>query len=476
MNFFNIIGKVLFLSGVAVFAAGCSSSPPVQDFASTASPSGEIDRLAADLKTASDNQVDALSPKNFKNAQDSLRDAKASLDAQKDPQRTLHLVAEGRAYLDRSNKVAKVSHANLEEVISARGRAVAAGAAKLNAKDLAQADESLSEATADLANNDIAGATKIGGPLQLTYLDIELRSIKETNLGPARSTIALAKKQGAAKFAPQSLAIAEKSVADADAYINGNPHDTAQITARANTARQNADHLLKITRSSQADKKTSPEQLALQMESEQNKTLATQQNLGEKEDQLAKEQGANQALAVENSQNQNDAALAAGAAAALASQNAKLQSEQDFNRKYEEARAQFTKSEAEVYKQGNTLVIRLRGLEFPTAKSVLKGADFALLAKVETAIKSMHSNSVVVEGHTDSTGGKALNERLSTDRANAVKEYLAANTDGAPVKIEAVGYGDEKPLASNKTSSGRAQNRRVDVFIHPDMANATATN
>ncbi|MBP9674839.1 MAG: OmpA family protein, partial [Bacteriovoracaceae bacterium] len=64
--------------------------------------------------------------------------------------------------------------------------------------------------------------------------------------------------------------------------------------------------------------------------------------------------------------------------------------------------------------------------------------------------------------------GKVLNKRLSSDRAQAVKEYLISNNDGQPMNIKAMGYDYQKPLASNKTISGRAQNRRVDVLITAD--------
>lgn len=97
-------------------------------------------------------------------------------------------------------------------------------------------------------------------------------------------------------------------------------------------------------------------------------------------------------------------------------------------------------------------MIRLRGLKFPVAQAVLKGSNFPLLAKVQKVIKDFGKSTVVVEGHTDSVGGKIINEKLST-----------AGSD--PVTITAVGYDYQKPLATNKTSVGRAQNRRVDILI-----------
>ena len=69
---------------------------------------------------------------------------------------------------------------------------------------------------------------------------------------------------------------------------------------------------------------------------------------------------------------------------------------------------------------------------------------------------------VVVEGHTDSIGSDAYNMKLSQRRANAVRDYMVKNgVSGSRIKTEA--YGKTRPIASNKTAEGRAQNRRVDI-------------
>jgi len=84
---------------------------------------------------------------------------------------------------------------------------------------------------------------------------------------------------------------------------------------------------------------------------------------------------------------------------------------------------------------------------------------------VEHAIVIMREQPtlvVVVEGHTDSIGSDAYNMKLSQRRANAVRDYMVKNgVSGSRIKTEA--YGKTRPIASNKTAEGRAQNRRVDI-------------
>jgi peptidoglycan-associated lipoprotein len=72
---------------------------------------------------------------------------------------------------------------------------------------------------------------------------------------------------------------------------------------------------------------------------------------------------------------------------------------------------------------------------------------------------------VEIEGHTDSTGDKAMNERLGLARAEAVKRYLYEKHQVPLHKINVISYGEEKPVAPNNTRAGRAQNRRVVIKV-----------
>lgn len=89
--------------------------------------------------------------------------------------------------------------------------------------------------------------------------------------------------------------------------------------------------------------------------------------------------------------------------------------------------------------------------------------DMAKMAAEAKSLKTL--NLVLVEGHTDNIGTAAYNQQLSIKRAMAVRTALIAN--GVPANlIEAKGYGFDKPVASNKSKDGRAQNRRVEITIN----------
>lgn len=447
MNFL----KVLLTLTLILSISSCSNTPVVQDFSTTSSATEEYGKFESDLKTASEKQVNVLSPKNFSHAEEYLKDAQKSLNNQKDAKDTLQLVAKGRAYLNRANQFAQVSRSNLGEVINARQQAIAAGASQIYASEFKKIDADLQDVTSDIENNKLKSSVVEKSPLQLAYLDIELRAIKHTNLTKPRNVVDQANKEGAKEFAPRSLAIAEKSIQEFDAYITANRHETAGIARKNAETQKAADHLLKITRSSKSGDKTTSEDMALKMESEQNKVANQQTQLEANKDQLASKDSR-----IAEGRNANQVLLA---------KNTNLESDQAFNEQFEQARAEFSESEAEVYKQGNSLMIRLKGLEFPSAQAELKGSNFALLAKVQKVINSFEHGTIIVEGHTDSLGGKKINEQLSANRAKAVKEYFVANNQGDSLDIKSLGYDYQKPLASNKTAEGRAKNRRVDVII-----------
>ena len=104
----------------------------------------------------------------------------------------------------------------------------------------------------------------------------------------------------------------------------------------------------------------------------------------------------------------------------------------------------------------------LRGVNFELGKAVLLPISKDILQDVARSLVANPEVKVEVGGHTDSTGPRALNERLSLARAESVKAFLIENGVAAD-RMEVRGYASTQPVATNKTASGRAQNRRVEL-------------
>lgn len=106
----------------------------------------------------------------------------------------------------------------------------------------------------------------------------------------------------------------------------------------------------------------------------------------------------------------------------------------------------------------------IKNLEFDLGKATIRSKSFSSLNRV-AALLVQKNFSLKLAGHTDNTGSKELNLRLSKDRAESVKAYLVSQGANAS-RIEATGYGMGQPIATNKTAAGRQQNRRVEFTLY----------
>jgi len=99
---------------------------------------------------------------------------------------------------------------------------------------------------------------------------------------------------------------------------------------------------------------------------------------------------------------------------------------------------------------------------FDTGKASIKTQSEAVLMNITAILKEYPNAKFSIDGYTDSVGPKSSNQILSERRANTVRDYLIANGIGAD-RLDSAGYGEDNPIDSNKTRSGRANNRRVEV-------------
>lgn len=159
------------------------------------------------------------------------------------------------------------------------------------------------------------------------------------------------------------------------------------------------------------------------------------------EEQLAKAQAA------------NAAALAAAEAARAADEQAKRLAVQ-----LEEMKARKTE---------RGMVLTLGDVLFDTGRSDLKPGALRTLEQLTAFLVENPDRTAIIEGHTDSVGAAAFNQRLSEERAQAVQNALIERGI-APARLSAVGFGPTNPVVGNDTAAGRQQNRRVEVIL-PDV-------
>lgn len=124
--------------------------------------------------------------------------------------------------------------------------------------------------------------------------------------------------------------------------------------------------------------------------------------------------------------------------------------------------------EAAVRREGDLLAITLKGdVTFDLDSDVVRPGLTNELDRIAQIMIKYPQTSILVEGHTDSTGSEAYNQSLSERRANRVKDLLVQR--GVPeFRISTIGYGESRSVATNATMAGRQMNRRVEIRIDPN--------
>lgn len=132
-----------------------------------------------------------------------------------------------------------------------------------------------------------------------------------------------------------------------------------------------------------------------------------------------------------------------------------------------ELRQELEATGVSVTRDGDNIILNMPGnITFDTNKSGLKDEFVPVLGSVAKVLDKYESTMIEVAGHTDSTGSDAYNQTLSKERAMSVAKVLSMNNVEG-VRMDIVGYGEAAPIASNTTSTGRAQNRRVSLTLLP---------
>ncbi len=130
-------------------------------------------------------------------------------------------------------------------------------------------------------------------------------------------------------------------------------------------------------------------------------------------------------------------------------------------------RETLNKTGVDVTRNGGTIHLNMPGhLTFSSGSHKIKPGFDEVLNSLARVLNEYKDTQINICGHTDSVGKQIYNRTLSTIRARRVASYLAAQGIGAD-RLSVEGFGETKPIASNKTKSGRAKNRRVEIEILP---------
>lgn len=136
-----------------------------------------------------------------------------------------------------------------------------------------------------------------------------------------------------------------------------------------------------------------------------------------------------------------------------------------FDRQEAKLRATLNNTGVSVTRTPDGIKLNMPGaISFPSNQSSLMPSFYSVLDSVSLVLKEYKDTAIKVSGHTDSTGGAELNQRLSEQRAESVASYLAGQ-GVARARMQVYGYGPRYPIADNRSEAGKAANRRVEIDI-----------
>ena len=420
-------------------------------------PNNEIALQRSLMSQAYKDQVDVLAPNPFQKAETYLLKAAKINETGKSSADVLESIGYSKAYLNQATSDANQVGQKFNDVVDARSAAILVGAKNTESKEIFALDNKFRSLTQDIEDSREVKAEE-KKLLQAKYLDLELACIKKNNLDEAKNILEQAKNKGAEKTTPIAYDEAKQKLNSAEKIIETDRHNAVQVREASKVATNSATRLMNLLTSAQMSKVQTPEQRARMLETR------------DQEAQLAnlKASDANSRASDANFESQKkDQQLAQQGAKleAVRGQNTALKAREEKDAIVANAEAQFKKSEAEVYRQDGNLIIRLKSMNFAPGRSDLPAASMLILNKVKNVIRDIGAVDVSVEGHTDAVGNVASNQLLSEKRAMAVSTFFSSDDILAKSKFESSGFGYSKPLATNKTKEGRAQNRRVDLVI-----------
>jgi outer membrane protein OmpA-like peptidoglycan-associated protein len=288
----------------------------------------------------------------------------------------------------------------------------------------------------------------------------------------ADNAVRIAQEAGADKYAPEIMKQARLDLQTASDMDSNKHRDVKMEQTHARVAVQRAEDARIVTLRKQAAEREAATLAAknkAQEDAARSQQQAAQSQLQAQRSQMQAQQADLQAEQAKAAKAQADAARAqaeAEAAEARAKAAQANKSADDANAVREKLRTQLN-SVLQTSETARGLIVNMSDVLFDTGKYTLKPTTQVSLAKVAGILQAYPGLKVQVEGYTDSVGSDQLNQTLSDNRARAVKDFLVAQ--GVSMNnITSQGFGKNSPVADNSTSSGRAQNRRVNMVVSGD--------
>jgi outer membrane protein OmpA-like peptidoglycan-associated protein len=457
-----------------------------------------IDGAADRLEAARSEQLYLIAPSHFGKAQEKLEEARERYDRGGKIDDIERLVGQAEREITEAERYREIGYVLMRDALKARSDAAEANAPEFASREWDEAEKQIQEAGKKVERGDQNGARERASRAESGFRTAELTAIRADVLGRSRAARDRAEKAEAPKWSSVTFVDAVSLLDRAETELQANRYDRSEARALAQAATSQFDRSARIAAEAvevDDDIRRLVEALVLRHEEEMRKVaeefrlspdfaggieavtaevLSAVASLYDDRANLEAElQQRDRAIVrLQDVEMRRLSLLADSLDSRLAeleqrekAVTAELRQKEEREQKINRIRAAFDPDEAEVIMAGEELVVRLYGLTFPVGSAEIRPSNFSLLTKVQRVLREFPDAPIVVGGHTDAQGNDATNQSLSQRRADAVREYLLANMSIPNFRLEAVGFGESQPIASNETADGRAKNRRIDVGL-----------
>ena len=473
----NIVNRFVGVMVLGLSVYGCATTPKLSQ-EQIQQKYTAIAQLERAMQSAQSNGVNVLAPLGYTNAEKRLADAYAA--ANKGQSAEVDKFAQQGLEAIRQASSDSVNSADiLGEVMEARTKALQAGAHELFPKDLDTLEKDLSDTAGLIEKGKFEEAKSIRPELRQRYAALELKSVKEGTVQRAKAAIAHARGNDAHKLAPKTFKSAEESLAAAVSVLEADrtARDRAEVAAQqALIQAERSEYISEMVRDFKRRDYTSEDvvlwyqdQLAALANPMNKKLTFNETNKstvdGLQQDIAALVQDRQHLAEAESSLAKTNATIAELRKQYQHEKTELTQAQKEREERFRRVQQMFSADEAKVYRQGDNVLISVHGFKFPTGSSEIQPQNFGIMNKIVQGINTFDAAKIEVIGHTDATGSNEINLDLSEQRAQSVARFLTDVGQIPAGKIVAEGFGAERPVASNATPEGRAENRRIEVVI-----------
>ena len=432
----------------------------------------------AAINEARKQQADLIAPKNFGRGMEAYKKAESAFKKGKGLEGIRKDLKQSVKYFSKATEATQLAGVVFKGVLEARRAAFNAEAQTFVAPQWTDAEARFKKAAIKLEEGKATDARRAAPKIEQLFRQAELDAIKADFLNEPKKRLLDAKANKMDQWTPTTLALAQSLLEKAESKLEENRYDTDPVWQLVEDCRRQLDHaqyLSERIRTMETESKTFEEVILDAEERLQtiagklDLTVSFENGLDEATEQIVQQIGINQHrlrnLNVELDESKSEVNKLQSGVSLLQEQ---VQEQEEARQTFLNTERLFNRSEAQVLREGELVLIRLFGLSCAEGKSTIEPEFFNLLTKVRQAIRLYPGAQVSVEGHSDSFGPAEGNLKLSTERAESVRQYLMANMNLEDTRIGAMGYGESRPIASNDSKEGRAKNRRIEVIIKPN--------